>query len=337
MGGSHSWAVVNRKIAQQAIFSKNKVSITSFNGYNCYTYDPNIYIDKFIGNIDYTISYTNPHNYRSVFNERSKFKIGLCNYESDTLPGDWCLNQRMVDYTVVSSQYSRENFISGGFDRDSVFVVPLGTDVTESDPVFSNGMFNFLNVSSPHSRKNMHQVIRCYYNEFSQRDNVCLTFKTSVPDRLSHFSVNIFDIIRKEQGKRSDDLPMVQVLLDDFEDMSGVYSSCDALISCSSSEGFGLPMLEARCLGKEVICPDYSGQKDFLNFENAHLLKAEEIKAPREHQYWHYNENAMVCQVSDYDVCDTMRSVFNGAKSIKSIDTNKYSWQNCFNSIINIC
>lgn len=337
MGGSHSWAVVNRNLAQQAIFSKNVVSISSFNGYNCYTYTPHIYIDKYIGNIDYTISYTNPHNYGPVFNERSKFKIGVSNYESSILPPSWSSYQHLVDRIVVSSEYSRLNFIRSGFDSDNVRVVALGTNVLKSSPLFSNGRYNFLNISAPHRRKNISQVVRCYYKAFSHSDNVCLTIKTSLPREISHFSVNVHEIIKKEQEMIGRKPPMIQIITDDVDDMSSIYSSCDCLVSCSASEGFGLPMLEARGIGLEVICPKYSGQMDFLDDSLAFMIDAEETFAPRECQYWHYDEKALMCEVKDSDVVDAMLRVFGGDKKSGTLDLKKYSWKACFDSIIGLC
>ena len=334
MGGSHSWAVVNRKIAEKAIFFGNRVSISSFNGYNCYTYDPNIYIDKFIGNIDYTISYTNPHNYKSVFSDRSRFKVALSNYESTILPPAWSDGFRYVDQVVVNSSYSRDLFLRAGFPDECVSVVPLGTDIALSEPMFRNGFFNFLNVSAPHSRKNIDQVIRCYYKAFSRSDDVCLTIKTSKVHRKSHFHVDVFDIIRKEQSKFSKKLPRLQILTDDLDSMSSLYSSCDALVSCSSSEGFGMPLLESLMLNLQVIAPDYSGQRDFLNSQNSFLLDAKEDLSPRENQYWHYDKSALCCFVDDDEVADNMIRVYNGEKKFNDLDSDIYSWDNTFESII---
>ena len=338
MGGSHSWAVVNRSLSRAAIISENKVSISSFNGYNCYTLQNNYihnYIDKFIGKLDYIISYTNPHNYRNVFSDTYGKKLAISNYESNILPSHWSSCQGFCDEVIVNSNYSYNNFSSCGFDESCMRVVPLGTDIARSEPAFQNDRFNFLNVSSPHSRKNIDQVLRCYYKAFSAKDLVMLTIKTSKPDKISHFNIDVFNIIREVQESLSfSEFPDVQVIVDDVDDMSGIYSSCDALVSCSSSEGFGLPMLEARCLGLEVIAPNYSGHTDFLNRDNSILVDAIEFSLPKEYQYWHFSKDAVGAKVSDDDVVSSMRVIYNGYRSENTIDGSEYSWDNILEKVI---
>ena len=335
IGGSHSWAVVNRKIAESAIKNGHDLSISSINGYDNYQKHYNKYIDKFIGNIDLSISYTNPHNYGFMLKERSRCKVGISNYESSTLPPGWTGFSDVVDRVVVNSEYSRQNFISSGFREDKLLCVPLGTDVVRTDPYFVNDCFNFLCVSAPHKRKNIDQVVRCYYNAFSVDENVCLTIKTSKVEAKRHYNVDVFKIIKDCQNDSVKiKFPKIQVITSNVDDMSTVYSACDALISCSASEGFGLPMLEAKVLGLQVICPDYSGQKDFLNESSAFMVKALEVYAEKEYQYWTYNPKSLVCSVRDYDVETAMRSVFEGEKKDGCFDSEKYSWDNFLKSII---
>ena len=52
-------------------------------------------------------------------------------------------------------------------------------------------------------------------------------------------------------------------------------------------------MLEARCLGLEVIAPNYSGHTDFLNRDNSILVDAIEFSLPKEYQYWHFSKDAV--------------------------------------------
>ena len=68
--------------------------------------------------------------------------------------------------------------------------------------------------------------------------------------------------------------------------MFGLYNSCDALISATSSEGFGLPMLEAMASNLLVLAPIQTGQSDFLNSENCIDISGKYIDAPKEYQYW---------------------------------------------------
>ena len=49
-----------------------------------------------------------------------------------------------------------------------------------------------------------------------------LTIKTSKPDKISHFNVDVFNIIKEVQENLSfSEFPDVQVIVDDVDDMSG--------------------------------------------------------------------------------------------------------------------
>lgn len=333
----HSWGVVNHSLACAALSSGKKISIKPTCEYNLQQDILNKYINYYIGKEDVHISYTNPHNFEKFFRGSFDRAIGMCNYETDTLPDFWPEYQRFVKKVVVNSEYCKENFVRAGFKEEKLEVITLGTSLTKTKPMFENNMFNFLNVSSNHSRKKICQVVRCFYLAFMGRKDVCLTIKTSKMTK-SHFSVDIYKILKDEQSRLkapSCDFPRIQIILDYIDDMSGLFSSCDALVSCSSSEGFGLPMLEASSMGLQVICPNYSGQKDFLSEESAFMLQAKEVLAPQSMQYWKFSKSAKVCEVSDDDVIFAMRDVFSGKVKVP-IDGSKYSWKSCFDKVVEV-
>lgn len=334
MSRDHSWGVVNSNLAIAALGLGKKISINPSCEYNTKQDILNKYIKYYIGREDMHVSYTNPHNFESFFKGSKGFIAGMCNYETDTIPDFWSSCQSFVDKVFVNSHYCKENFVRGGFASDVIEVVPLASSLRLTKPMFKNNMFNFLNVSSNHSRKRLDQVVRCFYKAFWNKDDVCLTIKTSKISR-SHFAVDIYEILREQQAAMPTSFgkpPRIQIILDYMEDMSPLFSSCDALVSCSASEGFGLPLLEAYCLGMEVICPNYSGQKDFLTESESFLLKAVEVSAPSSMQYWKYSKNAKVCSVNDDDVVDAMVSAYSGRKRNKSLNRN-YSWEKTLSKV----
>lgn len=74
----------------------------------------------------------------------------------------------------------------------------------------------------------------------------------------------------------SGDLPNVYLLHGDMfdDEINELYNhpKVKAHITFTHGEGFGRPLLEACFSEKPVIAPDWSGQKDFLNRNNAILL-----------------------------------------------------------------
>ena len=78
----------------------------------------------------------------------------------------------------------------------------------------------------------------------------------------------------------------------DRDQLLGLYSCCDALISLHRSEGFGRVMAEAFLAGVDVIATNYSGNCDFCDGPLFHPIGYQERKVMPEHyihsegQYW---------------------------------------------------
>ena len=66
--------------------------------------------------------------------------------------------------------------------------------------------------------------------------------------------------------------------------MKNLVRCCDCFVSLHRSEGFGRGMAEAMYLGKPVIGTGYSGNLDFMNEENACLVRYK-LKDVEEGQY----------------------------------------------------
>lgn len=334
---SHSWGVVNQSLALSAIKNGHLVTISPTSAYNYYQKSYSKYINTFIGRVGCTVSYTNPHNYKYIFKDKSGCKIALSNCESSNLPSDWVASASLVDHIVVSSEYSRQNFVRAGFREDNVHSVPLGTSIVRTSPMSIGRGFRFLNVSSPHSRKNIGQVMRCFAAAFQGVRDVSLVLKTSKVKRKMHFHVDVkgeYERLLIDYGSSMPDI----IIIDDYmEDMSPLFSACNCLVSCSAAEGFGLPMLEARCIGLEVICPNYSGQKDFLSESSAFMLRPYEIDADRSCVYWDDGRKSKVCRVEDDDVIEAMRAVYYGERRSHAVSALDFSWDRTLNSVLELC
>jgi glycosyltransferase involved in cell wall biosynthesis len=64
------------------------------------------------------------------------------------------------------------------------------------------------------------------------------------------------------------------------EEHKGLLFACDSFVSLHRSEGFGRGMGEAMCLGKPVISTGYSGNLDFMNEQNSHLVPYTLVDVP---------------------------------------------------------
>jgi glycosyltransferase involved in cell wall biosynthesis len=124
-------------------------------------------------------------------------------------------------------------------------------------------LFSFDYNSSIH-RKNPFAVVRAFRAAFPATDSsVGLVVKSNDPMKSS------VDRGLVEELKSIDERV---VFIEDYFDratMLALIACCDCYVSLHRSEGYGMGMAEAICLGRKVIATNYSGNVDFLNRYNS--------------------------------------------------------------------
>jgi len=352
LGTSHSWAVTMRSILNE-MEHEHGLYLDSINGKELVGDKllQHFRVDKSIS-FDLDITYTQPANFQKRFQNNSKNKFAIYNYESSVLPPQWKNSHKYVDLILPSSNYVRDIFIKAGWPEEKCYVVPHGvsSDFVNTSTKYSlrtSKSFKFLNVSIPHYRKNIDMVIRAYYELFSEKDDVCLVIKTNLDkkEKLLHFEYDFINMLKGIQaeflGKRND-LPQLEVVSGRVDNMAELYNACDVFVSATSSEGFGLPLLESLSRDLVVIAPGATGQIDFLNESNSLLVMAKEIPAEARYQYISYSDKATVFMPNFEDLKDKMMYAYLNFKSLKdkfskNKNIGKYTWKNVSNEIISLC
>lgn len=297
LGTHHSWAITMRNLLTQFQEKGHKLYLTTTNGKESIPENLLPRVGRDIAIPDLDICYTLPRNFKDRFSKKSKLKLAIYNYETSEFPRMWRGDINHIDYALPSSNFSKQVFVDGGWPESKCIVVPHGINpitpdefaAVETYKLKTSKKFKFLNVSIPHHRKNIDILIESYYLTFSNQDDVCLVLKTSLDKPKQSFEVDVADIIRKMQKRhanRPGGLPQIELITSRVPDMLSLYKACDVLVSATSSEGFGLPLLEAMDAGKLVIAPKCTGQLDFLNIDNSLLVDVKEIDAGKEYQYW---------------------------------------------------
>jgi len=316
LGTNHSWAVVMRNIAKSLISLDNNICMKTTNGMSnidSLLYD---YFNKSNKNIDLDICYTLPRNFNRRFLKNSRLKAAIYNYETDVMPKEWAENSKYIDYAFPSSSFSKDIFLKNGWPEEKCVVIPHGINLCdfENKDAFSpstNKSFKFLNVSIPHHRKNIDLLIDSYYDAFTDDDDVCLMIKTKLKKPKFSFESDVKKIIINAQKKFfGKNLPQIEILTKSFESMTPVYNCSNALVSASSSECFGLPMLEAISAGKIVIAPNATGHLDFLNKNNSILYESDPIAAPISYQYWRPSKGALTYMPRGDELSQSMIDVY---------------------------
>jgi glycosyltransferase involved in cell wall biosynthesis len=342
-GATHSWSYTVRSLMYEFYKMGHDLYITSTDGYGFAQKEMSHFFDKDTDHADIDLCYTLPRNFKQWFNKSSRLKLGIFNWESTTLPKEWLSSINDVDFILPSSSCVRDIFIQNGWPESKLITLPLGVDWDKfgsADPMEISGLnkFVFLNISIPHYRKNIDLVLDSYYSAFSSQDDVSLIIKSSFDKPKNRFECDLSQLInsvsRNYIGKS---LPKVHIVIDKMNNIESLYKRADCLVSASSFEGFGLPMLEGFAAGIQVIAPRCSGQMDFLSEDNSFLVDVQKIKAGEKYQYWRADESSQTYLPSKSSLINNMKSVYSGSK--KNINLNlkeEFSWKNSANKIINI-
>jgi len=349
LGTSHSWAVTMRSLLKNFNDLNNNLYLKSINGLDLFPSDWKEFL-RDIETPDIDISYTLPRNFEHRFKKDAKLKLAIYNYETSILPEVWRDAIKHVDYVLPSSNFSKDVFVDSGWPEDKCIVIPHGinlSDFKDSRKVNlnNNKKFRFLNVSIPHYRKNINLLVDAYYSSFTDKDDVCLVLKTSLKKPKNYFECDVkrqlFDVQKKYRKRR--DLPLIEIVQKRYDSIVPLYNTCDVLVSATSSEGFGLPLLEALAAGMIVVAPRYSGQLDFLSNKNSLLYDYRIVKADKRYQYWRPSPGATTSMPEVSALAQSMLKAYKNHSTLKARfkkntreTVRKFTWENAAKKILEI-
>ena len=349
LGTTHSWAVTMRSLLHQFDKLGHDLFLKSINGYGLFPKDWNAY-KRSIGSPDIDITYTLPRNFGDRFSSGSKLKLAIYNYETSKMPEVWKDQINYIDYALPSSNFSKEVFVNAGWPEDRCIVIPHGInpedfeDKSKADDLKTKKSFKFLNVSIPHYRKNIGLLVDAYYSEFTDNDDVCLVLKTSLKKPKYKFECDVTkEIVAVQKRHRGRRLPQIEISQKRYDSMVPLYNACDCLVSATSAEGFGLPLLEALAAKMVVVAPRASGQLDFLNDSNSLLVDTQVIEAPDRYQYWRPTSGATTHLPEKEHLALQMRSAYSDFLNIKNrisagaqSTVSEFTWENAARKILDI-
>ena len=241
---------------------------------------------------DIWVQITVPNEFQAV----GKCNIGVtAGTEGDICPPEWIDHINKMQITIVPSIFTKETFETTAkkhnktittklqvvseyfdditYDNNNVTTTlsVIDQQVTESFAFLIAG--HWLQGNIGEDRKNISGAIHCFFNTFKNKKNKpALILKTS---GATYSIVDRMDIETKIEQIKSlfpnTNLPSVYLLHGDLtnKEMNALYNhpKIKAMISFTKAEGFGRPLLEFSAIGKPILAPWYSGQKDFLKKE----------------------------------------------------------------------
>jgi glycosyltransferase involved in cell wall biosynthesis len=210
------------------------------------------------------------HNQLPQLFEASAYNIGCWHWELPELPDEWIAAAAPLDEIWAPSA-----FVQSAISRKVTIPVvhmPHGVEVTELEPCapeelgVPRGRFTFLcmfDLDSVMERKNPLGAIEAFRRAFPTESSAALLVKAGRAanhrDEYEGLQRRLRDVPNVYLTDRM--LPRARV--------NGLIAASDAVVSLHRSEGFGLILAEAMCLGKPVIATGWSGNMDFMNVANS--------------------------------------------------------------------
>lgn len=357
-GTHHSWAVTMRSLFGEFIKDGHDPYIRSINKYACVPKEWEEHCNRDTPEPDLDICYTAPINFHSRFAPGAKVKAAIYNYETIPLPKVFGDAYKHVDYVLPSSEFSKKVFLEAGWPEDKLVVVPHGIhsdDFLDKSKLRlkNKNTFRFLNVSIPHYRKNIPLLVHAYYDAFTANDDVCLVIKTKVQPTIGKKRNRFEQLVARDiallqdkmirGGRPAETLPLIELIEEKFPSMVPLYNACDVLVSATSSEGFGIPLLEGLAANMLVIAPRCTGQLDFLNDKNSLLVDVATMKAGPEYQYWAISDKAWTYIPIKKSLSMQMRNAFDNEKKLRkkfrkqrAKTLEQFTWDNAAKQILEL-
>ncbi|HBI89917.1 glycosyltransferase [Sphingobacterium multivorum] len=221
---------------------------------------------------------------------KGKYNIGFWAWELNYFPSNFQNYIEILDEIWVPSNFC-QNAIAHVSNKPVLrfmhSIETPSTQLSREELNLPKDKFIFLTMFDYHSvleRKNPYATISAFEKAFGENNTqAVLIIKTSVGDNFKDMKDKL-----KNRIKTNSAIILIEEILP-RESLDALINNCDAFVSLHRSEGFGLTLAEAMSLGKPVIATAYSGNLDFMNFENSCLVPYQLISTDNNYVY---TENA---------------------------------------------
>lgn len=195
--------------------------------------------------------------------------IGYWAWELPTVSDNWRRGYPFVHEVWVPSRFTAKALV--GLNRPvKVVPHPLPPPVV---PAFSRSDLGiapealvvacFFQMGSSFTRKNPLAAVRAFRSAFGDDPNRILLLKVSEPDLIPWARQSLAEAVDGATNIRVFDRKMAR------NEVMGLLSASDILLSLHRAEGFGLVLAEAMQIGRTVVATGWSGNMDFMTTDNS--------------------------------------------------------------------
>jgi glycosyltransferase involved in cell wall biosynthesis len=206
--------------------------------------------------------------------ENAAKNINIFYWEADRIPEKWrqIYSENKYDKVIAACKWNEEIFLKDINCPISVIPVPFNEKSINKE---KKETFNIFSLSQWQPRKGFDILIKAFYQEFFNNEDVKLIIKTY---RNEMFGAQDKDIIIQEAVSYKNysnhykenpkcKLELVTGILPK-ERLDELYSISNVFCLTSRGEGFSIPSAEAALYGIPCITPSIGGHVDFLDKDN---------------------------------------------------------------------
>ena len=309
------------------------------------------------GQFDISMQVTIPNEWEKM----APVNIGVtAGIETTKVAPQWIEKSTLVDRIITISEHSKQvyenttcqaqNIETGEVFPDFRCTTPIDIvhyPVRDFEPakldLNLDHDFNFLTVAQISPRKNMHNTIKWFVEEF-KNDEVGLIVKCNIKCDSTQDRFETEKAITQLLNENKDRKCKVYLLHGSMteNEMTALYqhSKIKSLVSLTHGEGFGLPIFEAAYNELPVVAPDWSGHVDFLYVpiknkktgkikNKAHFAKVEYTLQPvQKEAHWDgvLQKDSLWCYANEISYKKRLREVYKDYNRFKSQAKKLNKW-----------
>lgn len=257
--------------------------------------------------------------------EPMKYHIFHLFWETDRLPAWWVWALNLVDEVWTGSEWSKGVFIESGVTKP-IYVFPQPVEpIPESAGKYTNkelkGKTVFYSIFQWIERKDPKSLLKCFWEEFKDNDDVCLLIKTyreKFTDEERSLILRELDSWKKELNQ--DKYPDVYVEFEELtrKDIQRFHNTGDCFVLPHRGEGWGIPIAEAMSANKPVIATNLGGISEHVPVKNWYPVGCEKTTVFNMDWVPWYDNTQKWGSVNKMMLKEKMREVYEHQKKAES-------------------
>lgn len=266
------------------------------------------------------------------YTEGDKYIIGHLFWECSKLPKEWIKPLNSINEIWTASKEMAEMIRQSGV-KTPCFTFPQPIDITKAyENIKPFGLdyekgFTFYSIFQWIARKNPEVLLKAYWKEFQDLEDVCLILKTY---RITYLEPE-FNFIKSDIKQWKNELglkkyPKIYLaskLLTDNE-IYRLHAMGDCYVNSSSGEGWSRPMQEAMLMGNPVISGNNGGITDIMSEDYYYQVQSKYVQATEQPFIPWYTKDMSWKVLSEEDLRKKMRLVYTQQKKYKGMSAKKY-------------